>query len=343
MTKRSRGAPAPEFLFTNVTIACLPERRGRRSAERRIQPLSAPRHQMSPSESASGAAPPPNSPPHAGEGGEGARLTALRGGTCQSDRTLRLSPGPRFARMSPEFLLSNASALQLACLSPLLPGRLRGTRAAARSRLRRRNRPKSSPESGNCRFDEADGTFQPVPQFSDLRNRALCDVFFGISTMERAGTGLTDTRELAEQLGGAATFAYPPGQDCFEAELFRLAASAGSATVARDTRPVGTYVLNLLPFASIPQALTHISLNVAGWDELQIKVQLDVPRHGREPKCCRCCGVRFLPSLPQERRPHSPRHRWRSTAENADRIPTCRTCPAHRARARRYAAATECH
>ena len=92
-----------------------------------------------------------------------------------------------------------------------------------------------------------------------LRNRALCDVFFGISAMERAGTGLTDTREMAEQQGGTATFAYPPGQDCFAAELFRLEASAGSATVARDTRPVGTYVLNLLPFASIPQALTHIS------------------------------------------------------------------------------------
>ena len=122
---------------------------------------------------------------------------------------------------------------------------------------------------------EADGTFQPVPQFSDLRNRALCDVFFGISAMERAGTGLTDTRELAEQQGGTATFAYPPGQDCFAAELFRLAASAGSATVARDTRPVGTYVLNLLPFASIPQALTHISLNVAGWDELKANVQID--------------------------------------------------------------------
>ena len=122
---------------------------------------------------------------------------------------------------------------------------------------------------------EADGTFQPVPQFSDLRNRALCDVFFGISAMERAGTGLTDTREMAEQQGGTATFAYPPGQDCFAAELFRLEASAGSATVARDTRPVGTYVLNLLPFASIPQALTHISLNVAGWDELETEVPLD--------------------------------------------------------------------
>lgn len=121
---------------------------------------------------------------------------------------------------------------------------------------------------------EADGTFQPVPQFSDLRNRALCDVFFGISAMERAGTGLTDARELAEQQGGTATFAYPPGQDCFTAELFRLEASAGSATVARDTRPVGTYVINLLPFASIPQALTHIPLSVAGWDELEAKVPL---------------------------------------------------------------------
>jgi hypothetical protein len=118
------------------------------------------------------------------------------------------------------------------------------------------------------------GIFQPVPQFSELRNRALCDVFFGISAMERAGTGLTDTREMAEQQGGAATFAYPPGQDSFAAELFRLEASAGSATVARDTRPVGTYILNLLPFASVPRTLTHISLDVAGWSELERKVPL---------------------------------------------------------------------
>ena len=119
-----------------------------------------------------------------------------------------------------------------------------------------------------------DGAFQPVPQFSDLRNRALCDVFFGISAMERAGTGLTDACELAAELGGAATFAYPPGQDCFVAELFRLGASAGLATVARDTRPVGTYVLNLLPFAATPQSLTHIPLRVSSWDELEKKAPL---------------------------------------------------------------------
>jgi hypothetical protein len=120
----------------------------------------------------------------------------------------------------------------------------------------------------------ADGAFEPVPQFSDLRNRALCDVFFGISAMERAGTGLTDTCKFAAELGGAATFAYPPGQDSFAAELFRLEASAGSATVARDTRPVGTYVLNLLPFAATPPNLTHIPLNVTRWDDLEKYVPL---------------------------------------------------------------------
>jgi len=120
-----------------------------------------------------------------------------------------------------------------------------------------------------------DGTFDPVPQFSDLRNRALCDVFFGISAMERAGTGLTDTRELAVEIGGGATFAYPPGEDSFAAELFRIGASAGSASVARDTRPVGTYVLNLLPFAATPQYLVHKPVKVASWSELEQKVPLD--------------------------------------------------------------------
>jgi hypothetical protein len=39
-------------------------------------------------------------------------------------------------------------------------------------------------------------------------------------------------------------------------------------------RPVGTYVLNLLPFAATPQSLTHIPLNVYRWDELEKKVLL---------------------------------------------------------------------
>ncbi len=119
-----------------------------------------------------------------------------------------------------------------------------------------------------------DGVFEPVPQFSELRNRAICDVFFGMSAMERAGTGLTDTRDLAAESGGAATFAYPPGKDNFIAEVFRVNASAGSTTIARDTRPVGTYVLNLLPFAATPPGLTHVPVKGLTWAELERKVPL---------------------------------------------------------------------
>ncbi len=119
-----------------------------------------------------------------------------------------------------------------------------------------------------------DGGFEPVPEFSDLRNRALCDVFFGISAMERAGTGLIDARDLSTQQGGAANFAYPPGEDSFVGELFRLEASAGSTSVGRDTRPMGTYVINLLPFAAIPDQMTHVEINVSSWSEIERKVPL---------------------------------------------------------------------
>lgn len=114
----------------------------------------------------------------------------------------------------------------------------------------------------------ADGRFNPVPQFSDLRNPALCDVFFGMNAMERAGTGLTDTFELAGEHGGTALFAYPPGEDRFVAELHRLEASAGSDDVARDNRALGTYTLNFLAFGATPKTLTHISVKATSFTEL---------------------------------------------------------------------------
>ncbi|MGA0532582.1 SIR2 family protein [Hansschlegelia sp. KR7-227] len=122
---------------------------------------------------------------------------------------------------------------------------------------------------------DQDGAFEPVAQFSDLRNRSLCDIFFGMNAMERAGTGLTDAVELAVEQGGSAAFAYPPGQDSFVARLFQPGSSAGSATVARDTRPVGSYVINLLPFASTPRSLTHVLLTVQNWSQFALAVDLD--------------------------------------------------------------------
>lgn len=114
----------------------------------------------------------------------------------------------------------------------------------------------------NRLITEKDGSFVPVPEFSDLRNRALCDVFFGISAMERAGTGLSDARALCAETGGDAVFAFPPGNTGFVGKLLRPNASAGSDSVSIDNRPVGTYTINALIFSALPENITR--LQVAG-------------------------------------------------------------------------------
>lgn len=125
----------------------------------------------------------------------------------------------------------------------------------------------SQTASTHLEFDEQ-GVFEPVPEFSDLRNRALCDVFFGMSAMERAGTGLVDAGELAFGQGGAAQFAFPPSEDAFAGILYRPEASAGSNTIAKDTRPVGTYLINMLPFSAMPQQVTRLRIQ-GGWSEMK--------------------------------------------------------------------------
>lgn len=118
-----------------------------------------------------------------------------------------------------------------------------------------------------------DGAFVPVPEFSDLRNRALCDVFFGISAMERAGTGLTDARALCTEAGGDAVFAFPPGNTGFVGKLLRPNASAGSSSVSIDNRPVGTYTINALVFSALPESITRLKVT-GGYRDLEKNVPL---------------------------------------------------------------------
>src|SRR5262249_485740 len=107
------------------------------------------------------------------------------------------------------------------------------------------------------KFD-ALGQFEPVREWTAPRNRALCDIFYGLSMMERAGTGLSDVAKFAKEGDGVAIFRMPPGVDEFNAEILQPRASGKAALVARDTRPVGTYVLNYLPFAVLPATVTRV-------------------------------------------------------------------------------------
>lgn len=107
---------------------------------------------------------------------------------------------------------------------------------------------------------DGDGQFEPVRDLTSARNAALCDVFFGLSAMERAGTGLSDVRDFAKEGDGAAVFSVPPGTDSFRAEIYQPRASGRGALVARDTRPIGTYIINLLPLTSLPPTVSRVGV-----------------------------------------------------------------------------------
>jgi hypothetical protein len=95
---------------------------------------------------------------------------------------------------------------------------------------------------------------------TDQRNPSLCDIFFGISAMERAGTGLIDVGELMLKGGGGSAFYHNPADARFKAIVAQPMASAGSRSVARSDVPIGLYVLNVLPFSAVPENVTIVKL-----------------------------------------------------------------------------------
>lgn len=109
---------------------------------------------------------------------------------------------------------------------------------------------------------ERDGLFIPRERATDQRNPSLCDIFFGMNAMERAGTGLIDVSQLMTGWGGASAYYHHESESRFEARVIRPQASAGSRTIARSDVPVGVYVFNVLPFAILPESVSILKLSV---------------------------------------------------------------------------------
>jgi hypothetical protein len=109
---------------------------------------------------------------------------------------------------------------------------------------------------------EADGRIVLSKGVTDQRNPSLCDIFFGISAMERAGTGLMDVGQLMLTSGGGSAFYDSPVESRFTAVVAQPQASAGSRTIARSDVPTGLYVLNVLPFTAMPERITILRLTV---------------------------------------------------------------------------------
>ena len=109
---------------------------------------------------------------------------------------------------------------------------------------------------------ESDGRIILSEDVTDQRNPSLCDIFFGISAMERAGTGLIDVGKLMLAGGGGSAFYHNAAEARFKAIITQPMASAGSRGVARSDVPTGLYVLNVLPFSATPEHVSIVRLTV---------------------------------------------------------------------------------
>ena len=108
---------------------------------------------------------------------------------------------------------------------------------------------------------EADGRFHPVRGKTEVRNPQIADIFFGIGSMDKAGSGLPDVIEMMAEYGGRAEFAIGPGNETLSASLYQaLQPEPEKSRTARRVHPFDLYITNLLPFRVLPQAICVLPL-----------------------------------------------------------------------------------
>lgn len=104
------------------------------------------------------------------------------------------------------------------------------------------------------------GLFSPKRNEKDFRNPDIADIFYGVSKMDKAGSGLPDTFELMSEVGGFAEFR--SFDDRFTATIYQAKQeSPEQSKVARPRRNQITYQTNLLPLLSIPTRIFRLPLN----------------------------------------------------------------------------------
>lgn len=105
------------------------------------------------------------------------------------------------------------------------------------------------------------GNFKPVRGLTEMRNPLLADVFFGIGSMDKEGSGLADVSDLALEAGGKAEYGIGAENKSVRVSLWQPVQEApGRSRVARPVARTELYVTNLLPFRILPKTIYVLPL-----------------------------------------------------------------------------------
>jgi SIR2-like domain len=123
-----------------------------------------------------------------------------------------------------------------------------------------------------------DGLFTPIRSASEIRNSSLADVFFGIDSMDKAGSGLPDVQEMMVEYGGRAQFAVGENNQSVCATLYQpRQGDPDKSRVARRVSPTELYITNLLPFRLVPKCIYILPLRETPLVHLPLFEQGEVP------------------------------------------------------------------
>lgn len=105
------------------------------------------------------------------------------------------------------------------------------------------------------------GRFKPVRGLTEMRNPLLADIFFGIGSMDKAGSGLADVRDMAQEFGGQAECAVGAENKSVQVSLLQPVQDAPERSrVARPISKTELYVTNILPFRVLPKQVYFLPL-----------------------------------------------------------------------------------
>lgn len=105
------------------------------------------------------------------------------------------------------------------------------------------------------------GKFKPVRGLTEMRNPLLADVFFGVGSMDKEGSGLADVSDLALESGGKAEYEVGKDNQSLRVAIWQPVQEApGRLRVARPVARTELYITNLLPFRILPKAVYLLPL-----------------------------------------------------------------------------------
>jgi len=125
-----------------------------------------------------------------------------------------------------------------------------------------------------------EGEFEPIRGLSEIKNRLLADIFYGIGPMDKAGSGMSDVKDYMIEHNGQARYFLLDNDKFINCSLYQaLQKSPKINNVAQSILKTEFYVTNLIPFKVIPDTMYFFPTR-----EISIQAILDhLPRSNQIP------------------------------------------------------------